>query len=406
MSIVRTLSAAELAWRIFLFLPSVWIPNLVVAESWTDLRGTRTVDARMVGLWGDTVVLELTGGQRVSVKMDSLRSDSRIQARRLAKKMEQDRAEQIQSLEQASVAAAAAAPDPIPTPDAAPPYKAPLANQELESFIQQVDQAIAAGHVLAIYDSLPPAHRADVDDVVAMALNKVDPSSFQTLIRCLHQSGSALVNHQNWLVSSPRVQAMPESAKDRIQGPLLSLAGLLNATMDSELVSLSNMKSKPFGQWLAEFDRATCDYLHQAHQSLGQPIVRKITVESTTDDQTQVKIQSGEQEFQTTLVKVDGFWVPESYAGDNWKQVIADWKKQIEATDGSDRLRPFYEKASLAMPMLDTLTRASDANDFHAAIETSVQFVTSTLPGLAEMFGVENNKNSIRGRNDLYFDDY
>lgn len=406
MSIVRTLSPAELAWRIFLFLTCVWIPNLVVAESWTDLRGTRTVDARMVGLWGDTVVLELTGGQRVSVKMDSLRSDSRIQARRLAKKMDQNRAEQIQSLEQASVAAAAAAPDPIPTPDAAPPYKAPSANQELESFIQQVDQAIAAGHVLAIYDSLPPAHRADVDEVVAMALNKVDPSSYQTLIRCLHQSGSALVNHQNWLVSSPRVQAMPESAKDRIQGPLLSLAGLLNATMDSELVSLSNMKSKPFGQWLAEFDRATCDYLHQAHQSLGQPIVRKVTVESTTDDQTQVKIQSGEQEFQTTLVKVDGFWVPESYAGDNWKQVIADWKKHIEATDGSDLLRPFYEKASLAMPILDTLARASDANDFHASIETSVQFVTSTLPGLAEMFGVETNKNSIRGRNDLYFDDY
>jgi hypothetical protein len=392
---------------VILFVVFGWLgPGAVSAESWTDLRGTRTIDARMVGLWGDTVVLELTSGKRVSVKLDSLRSESRIQARRMAKKMDQERVQQIQDLEQTSIAAAAAAPDPIPTPEPAPPYQPPSTDLELEPYLQQIDQAIAAGHVLAIYDSLPPSHRKDVDEVVAMVLNKVDPNSFEMLIRCLHRSGMVLVTHQNWLMTSPRIEAMPESAKEQLTGPIMSLAGLLNATLDSDLASLSNMKSEPFGKWLAKFDQASCDYLHQAHRSIGRPIQRTITIESTRDEQTQVTVQSGDDQFKTTLVKVDGYWLPSSYAGPNWDQMIEDLKKAIEASDGSSLLRPLYEKAALAMPVLDTLERSSNANDFHASIESLVEFVATTLPEFSSVLGITTGRDSIRGRTDQYFDDY
>ena len=69
--------------------------SVAKAELWTDLQGTRTVEARMVGLWGDSVILELAGGKRVAVKLEDLRSESRIQAQKLALQLKASRADRV-----------------------------------------------------------------------------------------------------------------------------------------------------------------------------------------------------------------------------------------------------------------------------------------------------------------------
>ena len=42
----------------------------------------------MLGLWGEAVILKMDDGRRVSVNLLNLRSESRIQAREIAKKLE------------------------------------------------------------------------------------------------------------------------------------------------------------------------------------------------------------------------------------------------------------------------------------------------------------------------------
>ena len=149
------------------------------AELWTDLRGTRTVEARMIGLWGDSVILELTGGKRVSVKLEDLRSESRIQAQKLANQLKVSRADRVSELQGNAAAASAAAPQPLPTPSPAPSYKPPQANASVSDFINQIDDAITDGHLVAVYDALPPSYRKDVDEVVKLTASQLNQASWQ-----------------------------------------------------------------------------------------------------------------------------------------------------------------------------------------------------------------------------------
>ncbi|KAA1262545.1 hypothetical protein LF1_51110 [Rubripirellula obstinata] len=379
------------------------------AESWTDLRGTRTISARMVGLWGDNVLLELGNGRRVSVNLNSLRSDSRIQARRLAKELTAQRAIRIAELNQASIAAAASAPDPLPKPDEAPAYQPPSKDVEVDTFLNQVDQAIAAGHLRAVYDSLPPSYRSDVDELVRLAAAKVDADGYQLIVGALQAAGSALVTHQNWLLSSPRVQAVPESTVSQIRGPLLSLAGLAHATKDTDLFDLDKIRSEPFSQWLGEFDTATCDYLYQTNQELGRSAKRDVEVGSTRERDeiktTHVKIGSGESESSFTFTKVDGYWVPTSMDQENWSKMVNEWKDKIDQSSGDSLLQPYAGYAQGFNLLLGPLTMAENSNDFHAAIETTAEFLTTNLPPLAALFGVKWDFNPDDRQNNGYYED-
>jgi hypothetical protein len=377
----------------------------VAAESWTDLRGTRTIDARMVGMWGDNVMLELTNGRRVSVSLNSLRSDSRIQARRLSKELAKRRDVRIGELQQASIAAAAAAPDPLPIPDSAPAYQPPSKDVEVDAFLKQIDQAIEAGHLRALYDALPPSYRTDVDEVVRLAAAKVDPVDFDSIKDCLQKSGSTLVMNQNWLLSSPRIKALPESANAQVRGPLLSIAGLFHSETISDLLDLEKLKTQPFGQWLTEFDRASCDYLHEAFETSGKSISRTVTVESTQADVVRVKIASDLNESNLSFTKVDGYWVPMSMNPENWKRKIDDKKKEIEENGGKSLLEPWPGYASGLDAILEPLATARNSNDFHAAIESTVEFLTVNVPTWAGVLGIKLDFNSRDRRNYGPFDD-
>ncbi len=61
-----------------------------------------SVDAKMVGMWGDSVILQLSNGRRVTVKLDDLRSESRIQARELARIVDSSQAGSHQQAEGSS----------------------------------------------------------------------------------------------------------------------------------------------------------------------------------------------------------------------------------------------------------------------------------------------------------------
>jgi hypothetical protein len=431
--LTRIVSAKILA-SAFLFVVVGSLPyQTATAESWTDLRGTRTINARMIGLWGESVLLELGNGRRVSVKLDSLRSDSRIQARRLEKRLAAQRAVRIEELHQATLAAAASAPEPLPKPDKAPVYQPPSKDADIDVFLKQIDQAIMAGHLRSVYDALPPSYRTDVDELVRLAAAKMDADGFDSIIDCLQSAGSVLVTHQNWLLNSPRIQAIPESTVSQIRGPLLSLAGLAHATKDSDLFALDKIRSVPFSQWLDEFDRATCDHLHHANQAMGESIKREIEIGSTRQSPTrsnsarsrsarsssnppssnqepketiitQVKIKSNDRESSVSLTKVDGYWVPTSIDQENWVTFVNEWKDKIDQSDGDQLIQPYVGYAEGLKLLLRALSSSDNANDFHAAIETTTEFLTKNLPEMAALFGAKLNFDPENRQNSMYYD--
>lgn len=383
------------------------------AEQWTDLLGTRTVEARMVGLWGDSVILELLGGKRVAVKLADLRGESRIQARKLAQKLEIARSSRISELKENASAAAAKAPQPLPKPPAAPAYQPPQANMGVAEFIDQIDSAITDGHLIAVYDALPPSYRRDVDDVVKLTASKLNEASWQGLVGTAQRLGDIIVNHQTWFLSSPRIQALPPKDLDAIEEQILPLADLLRVALSPETTNLNQLQTISFGQWLTEQDEVIAPYLAQLYDRIGLGVGRQVTVKSEKDGSAVISVEQDGAARDIELVSIDGYWVPKTIA-DEWATNIDSLKSDITSTTG------MVDSLGLVVgafnPVLNPMANSQSAAQFHAAMDglfspamQSAAITLATALGKAPV--VASNQNNGRGNNgfgeyDEEYDDY
>ena len=355
------------------------------AETWTSLRGTHSVDAKMIGLWGESVILELSNGRRVSVKLLDLRSESRIQAQQLARELDSSRGDRINELKGQATAAAAPAPDPLPQPAPAPEYVAPQPNLPAADFFDQLDSAIASGHLLAIYDSLPPSYRQDVNEIVQVSAQGMDFAAWQNLIDTLHQLGDLIVTRQKWFLSSPRVQGLSPEQQDLAAGPLLSLAGVLRAGLDPDAMQLEQLKSTDFRQWLVERDQAMAPYLAQLFQQMGVGSLRQVTIESEENGVAVASFTINGAPRRVTYAMVEGYWVPKSLA-DQWGNLAASWKQGPQSP-----LATSMASASMMLqvmqPMLGSLASAGDAAAFHSEMEAIFTPAETMITTLASVMG-------------------
>lgn len=378
--------------------------SAVQAETWTSLRGTHSVNARLIGIWNGKAVLEMDGGRRVSVRLSDLQADSRIQAQTLAKGLDKNRSDRVKQLQGNAAAAAAPAPDPLPQPPAAAPYTPPQPGADPGQFLNQVDAAMNNGHILAMYDSLPPSYRQDIDGIVQLAAQKMDPNAWRSLIGTIHQVGDLIVTRQRWLFSSPRLKALPPDQLEKIEGPLLGMAGLLRTGLDPEAMSLDTLKNTNFREWLANRDTAIAPYLAQLNQLDGET-GRTFTVDSTRGTTAVVSISSGGMSQKVTFAQVDGYWVPKSLA-DGWAASIESTRNELtQAQDGTYMASAGMMVAPVA-PVLQSLAQADSAPQFHAAIDTIMTSAQTYVMSMAPMLGGGNSLASRGGPGGGYGEDY
>ncbi|HBV61880.1 MAG TPA: hypothetical protein DEF45_02550 [Rhodopirellula sp.] len=369
------------------------------AELWTDLQGTHTVEARMVGLWGDSVILELTGGKRVAVKLEDLRSESRIQAQKLAVQLKASRADRVSELQGNAAAASAAAPQPLPRPADAPAYQAPQANASVADFINQIDDAITDGHLIAVYDALPPSYRKDVDDVVKLTASQLNQASWQGLVGTAQRLGDVIVNHQTWFLSSPRIQALPPKDFDAVEEQILPLADLMRVGLSPEATNLNQLQTVNFGQWLTARDKVIAPYLAQLVDRIGLSIGRQVTVKSEKDGVAVISVEQDGASRDIQLVSIDGYWVPKTIA-DEWDANIDSLKGDIAGTTGM--IDSLGAVVGAFNPALNPLANSQSSDQFHGAMDglfsPTVQTALITLAtALGKTPVVASNQGNGRG---------
>lgn len=368
----------------------------VRAETWTDLRGTRSIEAEMVGLWNDHVILDMNG-RRVSVPMLALRSDSRIQAQKLWEKIKQDRQQRIDEFQGQASAADAPAPDPIPVPPAPPNYQPPVSGVSCQAFLQHLDSQLAAGHLLVIYDSLPPGFRNDISGLVQLAATKVNPNAWQAAVRTVGQVGDLLVTHQNWFFSYPRIESLDQPPGFRQR--LLLIAGIMQQGFDPQQFDLSRIQSAEFRQWLADVDRAIAPYVAALIEQADAR--RQFSVQSETADSAVVKMTHAGVDKDVNFVNIEGYWVPKQMA-DSWANSIAAIRAEIEqAPAGGYLAEPLAALASLSA-IVGPLASASDEREFHARTETMIQGSQDMIAAVASNWGIPLASNDPRNRRSGY----
>ncbi|MEM6469549.1 MAG: hypothetical protein AAF802_08245, partial [Planctomycetota bacterium] len=172
-----------------LFLAMTTVPASAV-DRWTNLNGTRTIEADFIGLWGTNVVLEMAGQRRVTVDIDDLIAESRILARQRAEEKRSQRQNMMAQIVGEAEEASAPAPNPIPKPIPAPPYKSAPLDQGLLATLDWANAQIRNGHLpRAMFELLSFEQQADLERVARKALAKVDVKGLEQTIRPIHSIG-------------------------------------------------------------------------------------------------------------------------------------------------------------------------------------------------------------------------
>jgi len=380
-------------------------PQYGSAETWTSLRGTFAVEAKMLGLWGDSVILQMDDGRRVAVNLLDLRSESRIQAKEIAKQLEESRLTLVDELKAQATDDAAPAPNPLPEPDPAPAYVAPQADVSAQEYLDQVDSALMSGHLIVLYDALPPSYRQNVDEVIKVATANLDAAAWNTITGTLHQIGDLIVTRQRWILSSPRIASLGPAEQEIFSGPFLTLAGLLRVGFDPAAMKLENLQTRDFRQWLQERDAAIAPYLAQLIDQLGAASLQQVNVESEENGIAVVSVSTGGVGLQSNYVQVEGHWVPQSLT-ETWAEDLENMKQSASLGDDSSisSATLFLQPVQL---VLTQIAGAPDAGSFHQQLEAVFIPAESLLTTFAGSLGntFAGNSNN-RGGGQAGYGDY
>jgi hypothetical protein len=375
------------------FAAALLTPRPGVAESWTSLDGSSTVEAKMIGLWNDSVVLQLVDGRRVTVSLANLKAESRIQAKNLAKVKDDHLVSIVKELRSQADAASAPAPNPIPKPPAPPAYVQPKAGATVVEQLILVDEQSRDGHILAAFDALPPSYQNDISELVKQAAAKIDAASWQSLIGSIHSIGEVIVTKQRWVFSHPRLQAMPVETSDQLEDITLLVAGLIRDGLDPQAMDITQLQTMPLRAWLAERDRAMAPYIAALNDLAGGLNRQTFELASEKDGTATVTVTMGDVSSQVAYTNVEGFWVPKSLA-DGWAQMITDARTKLQETpDGSLLADPMTAMIpTMIQPVVGPLAAANDEQGFHAAMETMLAQMAPAVTSVANLAGMDLNR--------------
>ena len=374
------------------------VATRVDADTWTSLRGTKSIEAEMVGLWGDQLILALPDGRRVTVSISDLRAESRIQAQRLADSNVQSRAARINVLKAQAELAASAAPDPLPQPPPANPIATIEPAAEVAARFKAIDTQLRAGHAIAIFDALPPKYRHDLEELAKLAAAKTSGITWRSIVTAAQQLGDLIVTRQNWFFSHPRFDASisdtPEETK-RFNDTLLALAGMLRSAIDRDGFELSAIGTTPLRQWLLQRDAAVAPYLAEVFR-INQVSQAEFAAEkggrkgnaATLTITTHPGAGAADPVVKTVpMTKIDDVLVPTSIA-EAWKNQIPDIKQNLEAAEDGTVLSDPTSVVLLSTirPILDSLAQAQNRGEFHAAMQPLIEAATPWLETLQSDF--------------------
>jgi hypothetical protein len=354
---------------------------VVSGEEWTNLRGTVTIEASLLGIWNGRALLRRGDGRQVAVKLEELNAESRIRAQDMQEEIDKTLEERIKELDAIATEAAAAAPAELPTPEPAPPYVAPSNDADLLTALEHCQSQAMAGHLRVYFDALPASQQAQVDRLFKSALEKLSAAQYEQFRSTLHRLSDVIVTKQKWLFAHPVFARIAE--EDRETLVVVSLAVRQWATPEN--ASIESLKAKPLAESLAQFDEIAAPFLNkllQTNSLIASVLFPAYQVNTNAEGKMMAEIALpivGTVQS-VPMVQLEGRWTE----GTTVEEAQAKWatyEKDLAAVaDGSLRMSP---EATLALNAVSTLSmqleRVKTKNEFHRALDAAMPALTDAV---------------------------
>ncbi|HBJ36217.1 MAG TPA: hypothetical protein DDZ51_15995 [Planctomycetaceae bacterium] len=360
----------------------------IAADQWTNLQGTSTVTAEMLGMWNGRILLKLENGRRVSVNKEDLEAKSRIQAEARFEELQQRMRELSKEVKLIAEEASAPAPQNLlgatasgsPAVPNAPQYIAVPEGSDLQKTLAGIRDQVLAGHLRVLYDTLPISQQKAFDSLFAAMLAKADVQSLDANRRTLQAVGDVIVSRQRWLFSHPRLALMNDSQ----QAELLSGAAFLRVMFSEDVMSIEAMKGRSFGETLAKIDEVMAPYLFASlnNPTTGISSMRPdFEVAPGADGKMIAKVVLPiiGPIFSQTFTSLEGRWAWGESAT-VLSESLQEATKSLEQAPDSSANIPASAQAELAKieQAVNSLMQAQTRQEFHRVLD-------ETLPMVAEV---------------------
>lgn len=353
-----------------LFL-ATWQPSCnLLAEEWTDLRGTATIEAELIGIWNDSVILKREDGRQIAVKLSNLNANSRLKAQDLQDQIKKQIDQRVDELTSVATEDSAPAPTELPTLPDAPAYQAPKAGQELRATVDQCIAQLKNGHIREFFDTLPPSHQQRADQLVKMALNKLDQHQWELVRATLYQAMELVITKQRWLFSHPAFADVDELSRNN----LISFAMWYREWATPENASMTQLTTKPLSETIESLDQSFAPRLYQFFTTNTLvTMMMSSTVGVETNEQGQSFLKISEARPPMPMVQVEGCWA----LGTSPETALAEWDaatKQLQTVPDRS-IRYSNELEELIRTLSQTITgleTAKTRKEFHWLMDESI----------------------------------
>lgn len=276
-SYVLTTSLLFAAYASPLAVLTLVTPATLVAQQpddvlkWTDISGSRTIDAKFVRLEGESVVIEKSDGTELTVPLNKLNLKSQAQAKRMAnpkafekkpsapkdmkdKPAATDAADDKNTAEKAdakkedvsSTATTAKLPDPIIP-----------ANLSAKDALAFVAQELSKDNYAVIVDTMPREQLELAQEGMQKLVSKLNKSSFDSIKALLKRATKVMAEKKSFILNYPKI---PADAKPRLSAHYDTIVSLMQEINSSPLVEMKNWTDGDIGACMPVIFRLTDVY--------------------------------------------------------------------------------------------------------------------------------------------------
>jgi len=389
--VFRLITHAALLLAVVLFNPTSFHAS---ADQWTNLRGTNTVSAELIGIWNGRAILKMDTGRQVAVRLEDLNAESRIRAQDMQEEIDRKLSERVTELDAIATEAAAPAPATLPIPEAAPGYVPPTDGADLQTWLNQVQAQAKAGHLRVYYDSLPKSQQAQAEELFKAALQKLDANHWELARSSLHRISNLIVNKQRWIFSHPKFEGLSDGQRES----LIDLASAFQSWGTPEIASIEKLRSGTLSDSFVSLDEAVSPILNKIisqNSAIAFLVFPSYEVESGPEGKMIAKI---ELPFVGTLqsipmVQVEGRWT-EGISAEESQAKWDGYKKDLEAIAvGSVRLGTVEQNLLQNLStLLGALETAPNRKAFHREIDNGASGLQTAINAWA---GIQNQANGF-----------
>lgn len=389
--------------------PSILAQDATESYKWTDISGSRTIDAKFVRLEGESVVLEKADGSEVTVPLNKLNLKSQAQAKRLAN----PKAFEKQPSSSAPM-------KPKPSTDTSAPDKSaetPTDSSAEAASRATLPQGITAAETLKIIiseldkenygiliDTMTPEQTQILKEIFTTASTKLNKSSFDSIKSLLKRSGKVMGEKKEFIMNYPK---LPPEVKPRLSAHYDTVVGLITDMMASPvadykvwsegntdkilpvMMRLSDVYGSKFIETEKKLNPDTPANMSSFLSVWGATVTKealksgKVRVINENGDQAQLEFigASGATES-INLERVQGRWqaveTPLTRAGlDQAKQQL----EQLKAVDPAQISGQLTLGLAVVGGLIGQLERAKTQEEFNQQMDQLMEAAGQMVPG-------------------------